>query len=185
MCFWVHKPQFSLRYHHQSWKLWRKEQTYIVLSETVKRKKVMNIKGDSQNPNLIIQNNKQEQNQQLRRLDMPESNETSMKPNKTIDDSELAINTIRQQCLNTESYSGPIWNMKSEICDEITNTGGNDTPMIHNKLKTLSAEEVTIKEDNYTEHVVQTEPMSFRSSLSVFIVPTESCANDTLNEATN
>lgn len=42
----------------------------------------MNIKGDSQNPNLIIQNNKQEQNQQLRRLDMPESNETSMKPNK-------------------------------------------------------------------------------------------------------
>ncbi|RTG89025.1 uncharacterized protein DC041_0003657 [Schistosoma bovis] len=60
------------RYHHQSWKLWRKEQTYIVLSETVKRKKVMNIKGDSQNPNLIIQNNKQEQNQQLRRLDMPE-----------------------------------------------------------------------------------------------------------------
>ncbi|CAH8453858.1 unnamed protein product [Schistosoma margrebowiei] len=175
---------FSFRYHHQSWKLWRKEQSYIVLSESVKRKKVMDIKRDPQNPNLIIQNNKQEQNQQLKRLDMLESNETSMKPNKTIDDSELAINRIRQQCLNAESYSGPIWNMKSEICDEITNTGGIDSTMIHNKLKTLSTEEVTVKEDSHTEHVVQTEPMSFRSSLSVFTVPTESCVNDTLNEAT-
>ncbi|VDP18412.1 unnamed protein product [Schistosoma margrebowiei] len=184
MCFGAHKPQFSFRYHHQSWKLWRKEQSYIVLSESVKRKKVMDIKRDPQNPNLIIQNNKQEQNQQLKRLDMLESNETSMKPNKTIDDSELAINRIRQQCLNAESYSGPIWNMKSEICDEITNTGGIDSTMIHNKLKTLSTEEVTVKEDSHTEHVVQTEPMSFRSSLSVFTVPTESCVNDTLNEAT-
>ncbi|CAH8461019.1 unnamed protein product [Schistosoma rodhaini] len=174
---------FSLRYHHQSWKLWRKEQSYIVLSETVKRKKVINVKRDSQNPNVIIQSNKQEQSQQFKRLDIPESDETSMKPNKTIGDSELAINTIRQQCLNTENDSGPVWCMKTEICDEITNTGENDGTTIYNKLRTLSSEEVTIKGD--TKHAVQTEPISFKSSLSVFTVPKEPCANDTVNDAKN
>ncbi|CAH8448380.1 unnamed protein product [Schistosoma turkestanicum] len=151
---------FSLRYHHQSWKLWRKEQTYIVLSDAVKRKKVINIGFDPQNPASVMHCYKQERNQQVKQLNTTESNETVTRLNKTINDSELETNTIRQQFSNAENYSAPMRNIESEVCDELTNHRKDDSPMISNKMEILSTKEEMINEEECAANVCHTESIA-------------------------
>ncbi|KAK4472616.1 hypothetical protein MN116_003852 [Schistosoma mekongi] len=168
---------FSLRYHHQSWKLWRKEQCYIVLSESIKRKKVMNIKCSPNNSNLMIQCDKQEQNQKFKHLDMTITNKTNMRLNNTIeDDCELATNSALEQFKNSGNYSTSVCSIKSEIYNELNDSSVNDEPMTSDNVETISIKEEMILKEKIVKRIDQRESINSFTACVMPIVPSENDA---------
>ncbi|CAH8486224.1 unnamed protein product [Heterobilharzia americana] len=63
---------FSVRYHHQSWRIWRIDQSCIVLAEDINKAKILDEKYDIEYQNVVVQSDIQEQ------ITMPRSNEADL-----------------------------------------------------------------------------------------------------------
>ncbi|CAH8830395.1 unnamed protein product [Trichobilharzia szidati] len=175
---------FSVRYHHQSWKIWRVDNSYIVLSGNVNKNKIMSIKCDLESHSVTVRPNIQNENQPKHLVTCRYSETDTEHDQVSEDTNKLSNDTLKQNSFNNiENYCSPICSASLDIHDDLSYVLENDTNESCNKKNnvTLEGEQV---DDCYNSEPVTNETQAtpvFNSLCVTVTLPTTS-ENNSVNE---